>query len=101
MHVKTYQNKIKRYWKTSNDVGLDVCHALIGMSGEMGEVSEPLKKALFKDEKLNKKHLTEELGDVLFYVITLANILDIDMTTCLNKNIDKLEGRRLSGKGYK
>lgn len=50
---------------------------------EVGELSEVIRKNLRMDESQNiKGTIEEELYDVLYYVIALANLYDIDLEQC-------------------
>lgn len=70
-----------------------------GLAGEVGEVMEILKKVERKrkrkpDAQLDKEHLIEEIGDVLYYLTILATRHDIKMDEVIAKNIAKLELRK-------
>lgn len=50
---------------------------------EVGELSEVIRKDLRMDESQNiKGTIEEELYDVLYYTIALANLYDIDLEQC-------------------
>lgn len=49
-----------------------LCNGILGLIGEVGEVADIIKKHLFQGAPLNKEHLAEELGDVLWYVAEAA-----------------------------
>lgn len=69
---------------------------VMGMSGESGEVLDIVKKVMFQGHELNeatKEHLIRELGDVLWYVATTAQALDVPLETVMQVNIDKLRAR--------
>lgn len=77
-------------------------HLVLGLVGETGEIAEKVKK-LVRDQnsdtsKLDKKDIEKELGDVLWYVATLADFLDIKLDDVGVKNIDKLASRQKRGK---
>ncbi len=44
-------------------------HAVIGMTDEMGELSEILKRALYYGDRIDNDHILEELGDMMFYIM--------------------------------
>ena len=84
-----------------------VIYPTIGLAGEVGEVSEKIKKSL-RDEQGNiseekRKDLVKELGDVLWYVSNLAADLNISLDAVARTNIEKLQSRQsrgvLSGSG--
>jgi len=63
-------------------------YSVIALVGELGEISEPVKKFLRRSEKfgLNEKDfeslkgtITEEVVDVLIYILKMAVLLDIDL----------------------
>ena len=62
------------------------------LTEEVGEVARIISRTYgeqsFKKED-NSKELADELADVLFVVMCLANQTGIDLTTALNKNIEK------------
>ena len=68
---------------------------------EIGEVSGELLKlshlgGRFNPEKdiFNKDALTEEIGDVLYGLASLAHNLNIDLLEALDHSISKFEGRK-------
>ena len=69
----------------------------IGLAGEVGEVTEPIKKALYHPGRsladLDRVALSAELGDVIWYVHALAIQFGLDLEQILQQNADKL-GRR-------
>ena len=73
----------------------------LGLSGEIGEVHEKIKK-LFRDNpndvlKANKE-IMKELGDVVYYATALANIYGRGLQEVLELNIAKLDDRQKRGK---
>ena len=69
---------------------------VMGMSGESGESLDIVKKIMFQGHELNeatKEHLIRELGDVLWYVATTAEALNVPLETVMQVNIDKLRAR--------
>lgn len=69
----------------------------MGVAGEAGEVCDYLKKVLFHGHDLDKDVLIKELGDVMWYVATLANTVDIDLEEIAERNIEKLKRRYPEG----
>jgi NTP pyrophosphatase (non-canonical NTP hydrolase) len=97
MGIKEYQKKSTRTMNDNlkhNDI---VANMIFGLNGEVGEVTDILKKHLFHGHDLDMDHLKEELGDVMFYIVNLATLYDIDMSEVLQMNVDKLLKRYPNG----
>jgi len=66
------------------------------LTEEVGEVARIIARQYgeqsFKDSDKNKE-LGDELADVLFVLICLANQTGVDLTAALQKNLDKKTGR--------
>lgn len=63
---------------------------------EVGEVARIMARKFgeqsFKNEE-NEHQLADELADVLFVIICIANQTNIDLTQALQKNLDKKTSR--------
>jgi NTP pyrophosphatase (non-canonical NTP hydrolase) len=77
----------------------NLMYAGLKLNGEAGEVAELMGKHIRKsgmlvplDEATTKK-LRLELGDVLWYVAHICNILSVDLEDVIYDNVDKLESR--------
>lgn len=66
-------------------------HMLIGLTGEVGELVDAIKKNIIYGKELDRDNLVEELGDIEFYLEGLRQGLDIDRDETLAENIMKLE----------
>lgn len=71
---------------------------LLGLIGETGEVAEKFKK-IYRDEggqiSADKKtELTKELGDILWYIASVSEYLDIKLDDIAQANIEKLASRQ-------
>ena len=73
--------------------------AVLGICGESGEVAEVYKKYLRGDyiNTVMIDKIKKELGDVLFYVATLAYELEISLQEIAEDNISKLSSRKKRG----
>ena len=97
MDIKEFQNKSTRTINHDLTTEQLISNMCMGISGETGEVIDIIKKYLYQGHELNKEHVTEELGDVMFYITNLATLLGIDMQDVLQNNVDKLLKRYPDG----
>lgn len=74
-----------------------IVNACLGLSGEVGEVNDLLKKHLFQGHDLNKEELINELGDIAWYLAEAATALDVDLEDIFIANIEKLRKRYPGG----
>ena len=72
-------------------------NGLMGLCGEAGECMDLLKKHRHQGHPLHKNHLTEELGDVLWYCAETAAGLGVSLDEVAAKNIRKLQHRYPEG----
>ena len=70
-----------------------IVNACMGLSGEVGEVNDLIKKAMFQGHPLNKDNLINELGDIAWYLAEAATALGANLEDILTANIDKLKKR--------
>lgn len=94
--VNVYQQWTRTVWTNDIDPQEQMTHALFGLATEVGEVIDPFKKSRYtphRNVQVDKEHLTEEIGDVLYYLVRVADMNDIDMYDVCQTNIDKLEKR--------
>ena len=73
-----------------NQLMLNAC---LGLSGEVGEVNDLIKKHVFQGHPLNKEDLINELGDIAWYLAEAETALGVDLEDILTANIDKLKKR--------
>ena len=74
--------------------------AAVGISAEGGEFMEIVKKMLFQGkpwDEHNRKHLSIELGDVMWYVMQACKALDVSIEEVVAGNVDKLKKRYPGG----
>lgn len=97
MQLKEYQILSTRTlnYKLSSDEQLKNC--LLGMSGEVGEILDIFKKYYYQGHDINMNDVTEELGDLMFYIVNLATLLNLDMEKVILNNIYKLKKRFPNG----
>lgn len=72
----------------------------LGLAGESGEVADMLKKhyAHGPGHEIQPEKLKKELGDVLWYVATVAKSFGFSLSEVADGNIAKLRARYPEGK---
>lgn len=68
-----------------------------GLVGELGEVIDHIKKYIYQSHDLNKDEIKKELGDMLWYLRSLLDTLNLDFGDILDTNIRKLSIRYKHG----
>lgn len=71
----------------------DMWHMATGISGEAGELLDAIKKHVVYNKPLDTDNVREELGDLLFYMTGLAEILGTTLQDAKCENREKLEKR--------
>ena len=108
MNFSEYQQQLsdiqKHYPNANNDCDRRLASLALGLSGEVGEVNEIIKRYFRGDnEVINPQTVSKELGDVIAYVSLLADVLGLSLEDIATQNIDKLNKRvaanTLLGKG--
>ncbi len=98
MEFNTYQEKAKATIQdSSSDYKFTEIVPFLGIIGEIGSVVTQLKKKL-KDGKAYvafKDKLSEELGDVLWYISTIATQNDLGLEEIAKQNLSKIHDRFL------
>ena len=77
-----------------------VITAGIGLSGEIGEFNEIIKKCIFQGKEMDEDkiiHLRKELGDIMWYVAQACLALNTNIEEIIDMNTAKLESRYPGG----
>lgn len=78
----------------AHERNVDLLHALLGLAGEVGELIDPVKKAMFYGKPLDVENITEETGDLLWYIAgPLCRALGADLGEIAAANVAKLRAR--------
>ena len=97
MTGQEYQQLAKRTMQLDKDSDEMIVNALLGLSGEVGEVNDYFKKHMFQGHVLFVDEVIEELGDVMWYIALMCEALCINMDDVMEKNIKKLKKRYPDG----
>ena len=85
---------------TENGIGEDtgtILLACLGLSGEVGEFNDMIKKWIFHEKDLDEEHLKKELGDIMWYIAMMCHAFRWDLDEIMEMNIDKLKARYPKG----
>lgn len=101
MTFDEYQDAAITTAKFTDDELKDLMHWVLGINGEAGEVAEKVKK-IIRDKngvvsESDKVELAKEIGDVLWYLATLARHLDVPLDDIARQNLQKLQSRQERG----
>jgi NTP pyrophosphatase (non-canonical NTP hydrolase) len=80
-----------------SDYGIMLVWCAIGVTGEAGEIAEVIKKGVFHQYGIDREKLLKEIGDTLWYLAGLCSVMDIDISTVMQQNIEKLRIRYPDG----
>jgi NTP pyrophosphatase (non-canonical NTP hydrolase) len=82
-------------------IGNNYVYPTLGLSGEAGEVADIIKKVIRDDDgeisEEKMRNLKKELGDVLWYISSLATELGLSLDDIAAGNIEKLLSRKERG----
>lgn len=100
MELTTYQERAVRTDqkpKTSENIleGPEILVPLLGLAGEVGEILSEFKKYLRDGEsyKLFDDRMSEELGDLLWYLSNVATKFGLDLNDVAEQNLRKCRDR--------
>ena len=85
---------------TENGIGEDtgtVLNACLGLSGEVGEFNDMIKKWIFHEKDLDEEHLKKELGDIMWYIAMMCHAFRWGLDEIMEMNINKLKARYPEG----
>ena len=77
----------------------EVLNASLGLSGEVGELNDMVKKFIYHGTPMDEAHFKKEMGDILWYLALMCHAFGYDLDTIMEMNIDKLKARYPEGFG--
>ena len=102
MNFNDYQKKALTTNLAKEDRLHELLQQVLGLGDEAGETLAIFKKWIRDDNadftKLDKKSITKELGDILWYIAVVAHDLDIPLDDVATVNLEKLRSRKERGK---
>ena len=78
------------------DIG-GIFNAALGLSGEIGEFNDLLKKWVFHEKEIDVEHAKKEIGDIMWYVAMMCHSFGWELDDILQMNVDKLRARYPDG----
>lgn len=97
MNFEEYQQEMKRtasQFEISNET---LSLGAMGIAGEAGEVADYIKKVVFHSHGLSREKLAEELGDVMWYIAYLSEVIGYSLSEIAEINMKKLRKRYPDG----
>ena len=95
MELRQAQEVVDNWIKTHGVRYFNELTNMAILTEEVGEVARIIAREYGEQssKKSDNKNLADELADVLFVVICLANQTGVDLTQALQKNLDKKTNR--------
>lgn len=93
MDMAQYQTEAR---KTANPNLLweeKITIAALGLAGESGEVANQVKKWAGQGARFSAAKIADELGDVLWYVSMMADVIGVTIEEIADRNVTKLQKR--------
>jgi len=96
MHIKEAQDAVDQWIKRNGVRYFNELTNMVILSEEVGEMARIISRTYgeqsFKESD-KEVNLADEMADVLFVLICMANQTGIDLTTAFKKNIEKKTNR--------
>lgn len=92
MDFHAYQELAGRTAKPMTMQG-NLLHSALGLAGEVGELTDTIKRKFVYGQELDVDNIKEELGDILWFVALCADAVNLNMGDIAKANIDKLACR--------
>ncbi len=74
-----------------------ILNACLGLSGEVGEFNDMVKKWVFHEKELDIDHAKKEAGDICWYLAMLCESFGWNLEEIMQMNVDKLKARYPEG----
>lgn len=106
-HIPLVNNKLDSYSEFANrcfnenpmnDELLDYLHTCVGLSGEIGELLDEVKKIVFHSKPRNDAKLLSEAGDIFFYYLVFLKKNNFTLESVIDYNVEKISQRYPNGR---
>lgn len=88
-----YRDFVEKLFKYMESSALSIHHAATGIAGEAGELLDASKKHWIYNKPIDLENVTEELGDLLFYITAMLNMTGLTWQDIEDYNRVKLAKR--------
>lgn len=92
-----YQGRILRFRNKTLEGPDEIQMLILGLASETGEIAEAIKHTLYHNHDLDFNNLRKELGDLLWYLTTIATHYGWTLEQIALLNIEKLNKRYPNG----
>jgi NTP pyrophosphatase (non-canonical NTP hydrolase) len=93
MNFKEYSEKALRTAGMYDTIYDQVDNAVLGLTGEAGEVADIFKKFRYQGHTLDREEMAKEAGDICWYLNLLFDAIGYTWEDIFKMNIEKLEKR--------
>lgn len=95
MDIDKYQARAAETSQFNRNSTDAISISLLGLSGEVGELSSEYKKKLRDGDnyKIFREKIIEEIGDIMWYLSSIATYEDIEFSEILNASVKKITER--------
>lgn len=97
MSFNKYQHDASRTRSKSNMRNFELSNYALGLVCEAGEAGDIIKKVVYHGHDLDEQELKKELGDVLWYLSNICNVLGYSLEDIAKMNMEKLKERYPNG----
>jgi NTP pyrophosphatase (non-canonical NTP hydrolase) len=101
MTFDEYQKKAYSTNLTNKDEFRNLMQQILGLSDEVGEVQAIFKKWIRDQDadpaKLDLTNVKKELGDIMWYIAVVGEVLGLSLSEIVQYNVDKLADRKKRG----
>jgi NTP pyrophosphatase (non-canonical NTP hydrolase) len=95
---KLHSEVNKRFFPVGIDSDYELYHMTYAFCGEVGELSDALKKSVIYRKELDSANVLEEFGDLSFYIQGVVNVYNANLNryVTLSININKLASQLMN-----
>jgi NTP pyrophosphatase (non-canonical NTP hydrolase) len=97
MNFNDYQQKTRRTAGEFESDSEELIAWSMGIGGEAGEIVDYVKKVIFHGHTFDTRALIKEIGDEMYYLARLSDLLGYPFEEVAKINIQKLEKRYPDG----